>query len=499
MAALSPKGAVKMGGPDKAGRNVRVAIIGAGPGGLCMGKRLLDEGFQDFVLIEKSDSVGGTWNLNRYPGCECDVQSALYSFSFKFKTDWSKPYGTQPEILEYMRDLAEECGLLPHLRLGDGVACAEWDHATAIWTLTLDSGETVTAHAVVSAIGMFNGLARPDIEDLESFAGTMFHSAQWDWDHDLAGERVAVIGSAASAVQFVPEIIKTAGQVYLFQRTPNWVMPKVDTPYAGEELDAFRADPTPLLEFRAEVEANMNRGMLFSDSERLSVIIAAGLQAMDVVKDPDVKAKLLPNHPFGCKRPLLSNYYFAAFNEPNLELVTEPIDRVTRTAVITNDGVAREVDTVILATGFATTRYLSAIEVIGRDGRRIDDAWDDGAQAYLGITTAGFPNMFMLYGPNTNNGSILTMIEYQVEHVLGHLNRLAHEGIAWIDVKPEPMARYNAEVQRAIAGVEVWNAGCNSYYRSPSGRVVTQWPFTMTDFRDRTATIDPDEFEVGRR
>ena len=488
-----------MDGSNSGDRDVRVAIIGAGPGGLCMGKRLLDEGFQDFVLIEKSDSVGGTWNLNRYPGCECDVQSALYSFSFKFKTDWSKPYGTQPEILEYLRDLAQEYGLLPHLRLGDGVTSAEWNHATATWTLTLDSGDTVTADAVVSAIGMFNGLARPDIEGLESFAGTMFHSAQWNWDHDLAGERVAVIGSAASAVQFVPEIIKTAGQVYLFQRTPNWVMPKVDTPYAGEELDAFRADPTPLLEFRAEVEANMNRGMLFSDSERLSVIIAAGLQAMDVVKDPDVKAKLLPNHPFGCKRPLLSNYYFATFNEPNLELVTEPIDRVTGTAVITHDGVAREVDTVILATGFATTRYLSAIQVVGRDGRRIDDAWDDGAQAYLGVTTAGFPNMFMLYGPNTNNGSILTMIEYQVEHVLGHLNRLAHEGIAWIDVKPEPMARYNAEVQRAIAGVEVWNAGCNSYYRSPSGRVVTQWPFTMTEFQDRTATIDPDEFEVGRR
>jgi cation diffusion facilitator CzcD-associated flavoprotein CzcO len=234
---------------------VRLAIIGAGPGGLCMGKRLLDEGFDDFVLLEKSDGVGGTWNLNRYPGCECDVQSALYSFSFEVKPDWSKPYGTQPEILAYMQAVAEKYGLLPHCRFGNGVERAVWNESPVTWTLTLDSGEPVEADVVVSAIGMFNGLSWPDIDGLDSFAGTVFHSAQWDWDHDLAGERVAVIGSAASAVQFVPEIVKTAGQVHLFQRTANWVLPKPDVPYTAEELGRV---PRPVHAVRPEYEQRLD-------------------------------------------------------------------------------------------------------------------------------------------------------------------------------------------------------------------------------------------------
>jgi cation diffusion facilitator CzcD-associated flavoprotein CzcO len=488
-----------VGASDKSGRTVRVAIVGAGPGGLCMGKRLLDEGFDDFVLLEKSQGVGGTWNLNRYPGCECDVQSALYSFSFEVKPDWSKPYGTQPEILAYMQGVAEKYGLLARCRLGNGVERAVWNESTATWTLTLESGDTVEADVVVSAIGMFNDLCWPDIDGLDSFRGAMFHSAQWDWDHDLAGERVAVIGSAASAVQFVPEIVKVAGQVHLFQRTANWVLPKPDEPYTEAQLDAFRADPTPVLAFRDEIADRMNKGMTFADPAVNAERETAGLAAIEVVADPETRRKLRPTHPFGCKRPLLSNVYYPAFNRPNLELVTDPIARVTRHAVVTADGASRDVDTIVIATGFATTKYLSAIDVVGRGGRSIDDAWSDGAQAYLGMTTCGFPNLFMLYGPNTNNGSIVTMIEYQVEHILGHVRRIANDGVAWVDVKPEAMARYNDDVQRAIDAIDVWNAGCNGYYRSPSGRVVTQWPFSMSEFRDRSATIDPDAFEIGAR
>ena len=474
---------------------MRVAIIGAGPGGLCMGKRLIDEGVEDFVILEKSDGVGGTWNLNRYPGCECDVPSALYSFSFDFKADWSKPYGTQPEILAYMRSFASKFGLLPHCRFGTQVTRAVWQGGS--WTLTLASGATVSADIVVSAIGMFNDLAWPDIAGLYDFRGTMFHSARWDWDHPLASERVAVIGSAASAVQFVPEIVKTAGQVHLFQRTANWVLPKIDTPYTPEQLEAFRADPTPLLVFRAETESNMNKGMTFADPAANAERERAGLAAIDVVADPEVRRKLRPTHPYGCKRPLFSNLYYPAFNRPNLELVTEPIERVTTDAVVTAGGTVRRVDTVIVATGFATTKYLSAIDVVGRDGRGIDDAWRDGAQAYLGVTTSGFPNLFMLYGPNTNNGSILTMIEAQVEHVILHLRRLRESGAGWVDVLPEAMGRYNAEVQAAIAGVDVWQFGCNGYYRSPGGRVVTQWPYSMAEFQARTGVVDADAFELG--
>lgn len=478
---------------------MRVAVIGAGPGGLCMGVKLKAAGIDDFVLLERGDGVGGTWRRNTYPGAACDVQSALYSFSFAFKADWTRPYAPQPEILAYLEDLAERFDLLPHCRFGVEVTRATWDEPAASWTLELASGDVVTADVVVSALGMFNELVWPDIDGLDEFTGTMFHSAQWDWDHDLAGERVAVIGSAASAVQFVPEIVQQAGQVHLFQRTANWVLPKPDTPYSPEQLEAFRADPTPVLALREEIYRSMDSGMTFSDLKVVAEREVLALAAIDVVEDPVVRAKLRPTHQWGCKRPLFSNDFYPAFNRPNLELVTDRIERVTGDAVVTVDGTSRTVDTLILATGFAAGKYLSAIDVVGRDGRHITDAWNDGAAAYLGVTTAGFPNLFMLYGPNTNNGSILTMLEYQADHVVAHLRRLDEEQLAWVDVRPEPMARYNHEVQRAIDGVVVWQDGCSGYYRSPTGRVVTQWPSSMTEFRDRTAVLDPDDYEVARR
>ncbi|MGO9875690.1 MAG: flavin-containing monooxygenase [Acidimicrobiia bacterium] len=382
-------------------RSLRVAIIGAGPGGLCAGKRLLDEGFSEFTLLERAQDVGGTWNRNRYPGCECDVPSALYSFSFEHKCDWSKPYGTQPEILAYMRSIVDKYRLRPHCRFGDGVTHARWNDSTGTWAVTLESGDTVDADVVVSAIGMFNDLHWPDIEGLHAFGGAMWHSANWDWDHNLAGERVAVIGSAASAVQFVPEIVDTAGQVHLFQRSANWVLPKIDDPFTDTQLDAFRADPAPLLAFRAEVERQMNAGMTFSDPKVLAERESAGLAAIEIVREPEVRRKLRPTHPFGCKHPLFSNKYYPAFNEPNLELVTEPISTIHAGGIRTADGKERDVDTIVVATGFATTKYISAIDVTGRGGRSIHDAWNDGPLAYLGLTTSGFPNLFMLYGPNT--------------------------------------------------------------------------------------------------
>jgi cation diffusion facilitator CzcD-associated flavoprotein CzcO len=346
-------------------------------------------------------------------------------------------------------------------------------------------------------LGMFNELAWPAIEGLDSFAGTRFHSARWNWDHDLSGETVGVIGSAASAVQFVPEIAKQAGQVHLFQRTANWVLPKEDTPYTPEQLEHFRTHPETLRELRREIFQRVDGGMTFSDPAALAEMEAAGLAAIEVVRDPELRRKLRPQHPFGCKRPLLSNDYYPAFNRSNLELVTERIERITRDSIVTADGKARRCDTLIFATGFATTKYLSAIDVVGRGGRRIDEAWRDGPWAYLGITTAGFPNLFMLYGPNTNNGSILEMIEHQTTHALLHIERMAREGLRWVDVKPEAQAAYNEKVQAAIADIPVWNHEVNGYYRSASGRVVTQWPFSMTEFKNMTERLDPDAFEVG--
>jgi cation diffusion facilitator CzcD-associated flavoprotein CzcO len=482
------------------GRSPRIVVIGAGPGGICAVIKLKEAGFHDVVVVERTDGVGGTWRQNRYPGCACDVPSHLYSFSFALKRDWSRPYAPQPEILGYLEDLAESNGVLEHCRFGNGVRAARWVDADAVWALELDDGGLIEADVVISAIGMFNDIAVPDIPGLEDFEWTMFHSARWDWDHDLTAERVAVIGSAASAVQFVPEIVAEVQQLHLFQRTANWILPKLDDPYTEEQLRHFREDPDAVAASRQELFASMNSGMTFQDPVVIAEREGIGLQCIAQVEDPEVRARLVPDHPWGCKRPLFSNHWYPAFNRPNLELVTEPIDRITAHAVVTVDGVERPVDTVVVATGFAATRYLSAIDVVGRDGVHVEEAWNDGATAHLGVTTSGFPNLFMLYGPNTNNGSILTMIEYQVAHVVAHLRRLVDEDLAWVDVRPEPMAAYTEEVQRGIAGVEVWQDSCSGYYRTPGGRVVTQWPFSMTDFRDRTAVIDPDDYvSVPRR
>lgn len=485
--------------PPAASSAPRIAIIGAGPGGLCMAARLKQSGYEDITLIEKASGVGGTWYHNRYPGCACDIPSYLYSLSFEPKRDWSRPYASQPEIHAYFEGFAKKYDLLRHCRFDDGVARAEWIESSAVWRLELESGAQVEAEVVVGAIGMFNELSWPEIEGLDRFEGTTFHSARWNGDHDLSGDRVAVIGSAASAIQFVPEIVKSAGQVYLFQRTANWVLPKLDTPYTEEELAAFANDPQLAERTRQEIFDAIDPHITFADPARLAEFEAYGNAAREQVEDPVVREKLRPQHPYGCKRPLMSNDYYPAFNRPNLELVTDAIDHLEKDAVVTVDGKRHGVDTVVLATGFAATKYLAAIDVVGREGRRLDEAWNDGATAYLGITTSGFPNLFMLYGPNTNNGSILSMIEAQVEYVLRQLGRLVDEDLAWLDVQPEPQARFNEEIQQAIGAVRVWQAGCNGYYRTPSGRVVTQWPYTMSEYQRRTAAPDPEHYVSAPR
>lgn len=474
-------------------RPLRIAIVGAGPGGLCMAIRLKGAGHEGFEILEKSGGVGGTWSHNRYPGCACDIPSHLYSFSFELKPDWTRPYASQPEILAYLEHCAEKYGILPHCRFGDAVQRARWDESAARWTLEMASGRIVEADVVVSAVGMFNELFVPDIPGLDSFAGTRFHSARWNHDHDLAGETVGVLGSAASAVQFVPEIAQQAGRVHLFQRTANWVVPKQDEPFPESMLESFRRDPELARALRQKIFESFSGPGIF---ERVRPDMEQACRAsMEVVRDPAVRARLVPDHPWGCKRPLLSNEYYPAFNRPNLELVTEPIERVTASGVVTRDGRERRLDTLILATGFQTTKFLSAIDVRGRGGVSIAEAWSDGAQAYKGVTTAGFPNLFMLYGPNTNSDSIITMIEYQADHVLRQIERIAREDLAWIDVKPAAMAAYNETLQRDIAKIGLWQAGCTDYYRAPSGRVVTQWPHSMRALEDALSSLDEDAYE----
>lgn len=484
---------------DRNPEDLAITIIGAGPGGLCMAIKLREAGFENFVVVEGGEQVGGTWNHNRYPGCACDIPSHLYSFSFDVKRDWSRPYAPQPEILEYLEGVASKYDVLRFCRFGHFVERAIWDDEASKWFVHLDNGETIESDVVVSAIGMFNNIVLPAIEGLDDFEGTKFHSSRWDWSHSLEGERVGVIGAAASAVQLIPEVAKLAGQVHLFQRTANWVLPKDDDPYTAEQLEFFRTDPHAAAGIRQAIFDGIETGQAFYDPTVRGEMESVGLAAIDVVENPDVRAKLMPKHLWGCKRPLFSNDYYSAFNRPNLELVTEDIARITADGVVLSNGEERKLDTLVLATGFSATEYLSAIEVVGRKGLGLAEAWNDGAQAYQGVTTAGFPNLFMLYGPNTNQGSLITMIEWEVDHALAHIRRLVTENLAWIDVKADRQAAYNEQLQKDIESIEAWADGCNNYYSAPSGRVVTQWPKNMSAYRDMVLEIDPDAYEVASR
>lgn len=479
----------------------RVIIIGAGGGGISMGVKLKEAGIDDFVMLDKAGGVGGTWYHNTYPGAECDVQSHLYSFSFEPKLDWSRPFAGQAEILAYMNHCVDKYGLRPHLRLNTAVKSAAWDDATGRWRVTTADGTELSADAVVSAIGMFNNIVWPQIPGIEDFSGAYFHSARWNHDYDLTGKRVGVVGIAASAVQFVPEIVDKVAQVTMYQRTANWVVPKPNEPYTEAQLDYFRSHPEAVAASREEIYQTWNTLCTFNDQDVLAEIERQGLERIAEVADPETRRKLTPTHPFGCKRPLFSDNYYWIFNRDNVDLVTTEIDHIGPRGAVTVDGECREVDCLIYSTGFETTTYLTAIEVTGRDGRSLREAWDDGAQAYLGITTAGFPNLFMLYGPNTNQGCILFMIERQVEYVVRQLERMAQEKLAWIDVKPDVQTRFNDDLQAALKAVDVWQASCGNdfYYRSKSGRMVTQWPHSMDAFTDATTRPDAEAYEVARR
>ena len=482
---------------DQSSAARRIGIIGAGPGGICTGIKLLEAGNASFTIFDRAPGVGGTWFHNTYPGCACDIPSALYSFSFELKQDWSRPYGTQQEIRAYFEHCVEKYGLGPHLRLSTGIVSAQWVEDAAVWRVVTEHGEEHEFDVLVGAVGMFGEPVTPDIPGLETFGGTMFHSARWDHDHDLAGERVAVIGSAASAVQFVPAIASEVAELFVFQRTPNWVMPKEDTPYTYEQLAHFRSDPDAIVALRREIFERIDPAISFSDPRMVAASEGMARDNLQQVEDPDVRARLMPSFTHGCKRPLISSDWHPSFNRENVALVTDSIERVTPDGIVTADGTTRAVDTIVLATGFSTTKYLAAIDVVGRGGTALANAWDGGAHAYLGITTSGFPNLFMLYGPNTNNGSILYMIEAQVDYLMRHLARMDDEDLAWIDVRPEVEEAYNTNLQADLDAVEVWQVSCNNYYRAANGRIVTQWPHSMSEYRAWTSRPDPDAYEVG--
>ena len=477
----------------------RFTIIGAGAGGLCAGIKLLEAGYRDFLIFDREARVGGTWQRNTYPGLQCDIAAHLYCYSFAPNADWSGPFPPQSEIRAYLEKTAFDRGLEPHLRLGRGVVSAEWNPGVARWRVELEDGQEVESQFLISAVGMFGAASVPDVPGLDSFEGTTFHSLHWDHEHDLSGERVAVIGSAASAVQFVPMIAPEVAQLHVFQRTANWVLPKEDQPYSPEQKEAFRSQPALMAESREALFQLVEKTLSYLEPEFFPIAEEMGRKALECVEDPETRRRLTPNHPFGAKRPLASNSYLQTFNRPNVELVVDPIEKITSRTVVTRDGTQREVDTLLLATGFDTQAYVSKIDLVGRDGLRIQDAWREGPEAYFGVTTSGFPNLFMLYGPNTNGGnSIILMLEFQVEYMLRLIREVDAAGADWIDVRRDVMDAYNDRLQEELNRVEVWQSGANDYYRTSSGRIVTQWPHGFLVYKERAAEDSLSSFETGR-
>jgi cyclohexanone monooxygenase len=464
-----------------------------------MGIALKRAGF-DFTIFERSDGVGGTWRLNTYPGATCDVPSHLYSFSFELNPWWSKTYAAQPEILAYLERCTDQHGVRPHLRTDTAITDARWNEARAHWVLTSDEAEVFTADVLVSGLGMLNVPAIPDIPGAERFRGRAFHSSRWDHSKPLAGERVASIGTGASAIQYVPAIAGEVDHLTVFQRTPIWVAPRFDQPYPPERQRRFARVPLSARRHRWGIWWTYQRASFRADSEQTAqqTTLARGYLERKV-SDPELRAALTPDYPVGCKRPLTSRDWFPALTRSNVRLVTEGITEITERGLRTADGEEHEVDTIIFGTGFKANDYLSAIEIVGRDGRRLHDDWADGAEAHLGTTVAGFPNLFLLYGPNTNGvNSILFIHEAQVHHVMRALRAMSRWGLRSVEVRRSVMDRYNRRLQAAMAGT-VWLAGCRSYYTAPSGKIVTQLPWSGGRFWLRTRVLLPWLYRWSRR
>ncbi|TVT51532.1 NAD(P)/FAD-dependent oxidoreductase [Amycolatopsis rhizosphaerae] len=478
-----------------------IVIIGAGFGGLGLGVRLRQAGIRDFVILERTANLGGTWSRNTYPGAACDVPSSLYSYSFAPNPGWSRKYGRQPEILDYLRRTAEDHGVIGHLRLETEVLKARFDEDTRHWHVTTGSGE-LTAGILVSAVGAFAEAAVPGIKGLAGFGGTIFHTLHWDHDHDLTGERVAVIGTGATAVQVVPEVQKVARELRVFQRSAPWIVPRLDRTISPVEKLAFRALPVAQRLHRggwyAAIESFGLPGFV-STKFRHPFEVLGRLQLLRQVRDPELRARLTPDYMIGCKRAIFSDTYYPALCQDNVELVTEGIEEVRPHGIVTADGTEHEVDTIILATGFtATPALMDRIE--GTGGRTVLDAYRERPQSYLGAANAGFPNMFTVLGPfgAAANQSAIYMIEGQIDYIVDAVRRLREAGYRRVEVRREAQEAFVDEVH-ARSGNGTWlKGGCSSYYTNGRGANSGLYPNWSFEYRRRTRRFDIENYEVSR-
>ncbi|MFD6396571.1 flavin-containing monooxygenase [Nocardia sp. NPDC060249] len=478
-----------------------IAVIGSGFGGLAAVIALKKRGFDDIVVFEKADDVGGVWRENTYPGAACDVPSPFYSYSFEPNPRWPHRFSRQPAILDYIRHVAEKYDVRRHIRFGTEVLGAAFDDATGKWTVRLGDGDTVVVDVLVSAVGQLSRPSVPAIEGRDSFGGTSFHSAEWDHDVDLTGKRVAVIGTGASAIQFVPELQQQVEKLTLFQRTAPYIIPRPDREFSERHHRVFEKLPVTEL---------AERGTWYGVVEGLSVAwvyskaLSAAIKAVSkwhmrrqTKAKPGLFEKVWPDYPVGCKRILFSDNYLPALTEPNVEVITERIAAITSSGVRTVDGRDHEVDVIIWGTGFTSTEFLAPMTITGAQGRELTQEWDSGAHAYYGMTVPRFPNLFIMYGPNTNTGggSIIYFLEAQAKYLGDYVAHLAASGRA-LTVRPDVEQAYDARIQAQLGG-SVWTR-CSSWYRQADGRITTNWPLLGIQYK-KQARFDPADYEVVSR
>jgi cation diffusion facilitator CzcD-associated flavoprotein CzcO len=482
-----------------------VAVIGAGLGGLAAGIKLKEAGFDDVTILEKAAKVGGTWRDNSYPGCCCDVPVALYQYSFAPSLKWSHLFPRYNEVQQYTEDLADNFGLRPHLRLDEETKSAVWDDKRAVWKLTTSKGKTYEANAIVAALGQLNRPQLPAIEGRDSFKGPTFHSARWNHAVDLKGKRVAIIGSAASAVQIIPEVAKTAAHLSVFQRTPNWVVPRLDRPITEEEKALAMTAPHVAMMSRDLVYQNSDylfwQAFSWTEVGRAAYTRVALNHLAEQVADPELRKKLTPDYPIGCKRILFADDYYPALMRDNVALITDGIAKITPTGIDTKDGKHHAFDVIVYATGFETTGWHWSMDVVGKNERHLQDEWKDRPEAYLGISVANFPNMFVLYGPNTNLGhnSITFMLERQIEYTVKALNELHARGGAAMDVTAAAQARFNKELQAGLAKTTWADPHCRSWYKNDRGEVTQNWSSHTRDYAKAVERVDWADYVVRPR
>ena len=470
----------------------KAVVVGAGFGGIAAGVKMKQAGIHTFRIYESSLGVGGTWWDNTYPGCEVDVPSHLYCFSFK-PNDWTRTHARQPELQKYLEEAVDEFGLRPHLHLGVTVESARWDDHRHVWTVALDDGTVEECHVLVSAVGFLNVPRYPDWPGLDDFEGPTFHTARWEHQHDLAGKVVAVVGTGSSGTQVVPAIQPIVRRLYVFQREPGWVLPKGERDFTDDERSTFGRPWRRKLERwrqRYMVERNLWFGHVFRPGTKANKAreqLCRDYIARKFADRPDLREAVTPKYPYPGKRPVLASTFYSALKQENVELVPRGVASLTRTGIVDADGVERRVDVIVMATGFQASNYLAHLRVTGRGGKTLHEHWAGEPRAYLGITVPEFPNLFMLYGPGTNAGELVLTLESQAEYAVRSMKRMMREGVTAVEVKPSFEAKWYRWLQSRMEGTS-WTMTDN-YFKSPTGKVVTQWPYGNVHYRAFTKLL----------